>query len=66
MSIGPNALSVLHTESASAHTQHMAGIRANKAITNHVVRASAAKQFDEPGPAQSKAIETVLRSKKIA
>ena len=62
MSIGNNTLSVLHTESASAHTQHMATVRSNHAATNHIVRASAAKQFDEPSPIQAKAVEKVLRS----
>ena len=63
---GANIMAVLHAESAGAHSQHMTEIKANKAHTNNLVRSSAAKQFDEPGPAQAKAVEKVLRSKKVA
>ena len=60
-SLPKNVLTILHSESAGAHTQHMAGIKANKGLTNHIVRASAAKQFDEPSPAQARAVDKVLQ-----
>ena len=56
-----NARTLLHAESAASHTQHMTEIRANAAVTTNIVRASAAKQFDEPGPAEARAIDKVLR-----
>jgi len=65
-SIPINSRTVLNAESAAAFTQHMAEIRGNHSTTSHVVRASAAKQFDEPGPAESRAIDKVLSLPKLA
>lgn len=65
MPMGVNTLNILHTESAGAFTQHMSEIRANAAVTNHVVRASAAKQFDEPTPAQARAVDKILNLPKL-
>lgn len=51
----------LRYESSGAHAQHMAEIKASRGVTNHIVRASAAKYFDEPTPAAARAIDKVLR-----
>ena len=56
-----NIKAILHAESSAAHTQHMTSLKANKAISNFIVRASAAKQYDEPGPAQARSIDKILR-----
>ena len=69
MSVGSslpvNTRTVLNTESAAAFTHHMVEIRGNHSTTSHVVRASAANQFDEPGPAEARAIDKVLRLPKL-
>lgn len=61
MAIPTNVKTALQTEQIAAHTQHMTEIKATRAVTNGVVRTSAARQFDEPGPAEARAVDKVLR-----
>lgn len=60
-SFPPNIKTALQTESIAAHSQHMQEIKASRGVTNAIARASSVKQFDEPGPAASRAIDKVLR-----
>lgn len=57
----PNLKSHIQYESAARHSQHMGEIQASRGVSNAILRFSAAKQYDEPGPAESRAIDKVLR-----
>ena len=61
MALPKNAKAILQTESAAAHTNHMAEVKANIANSNNVVRHSAARMVDEPSPQQARAIDKILR-----
>ena len=59
--MAPNLLDHIKYESAAGHSQHMREIQASRGVTNATLRASAVKQYDEPGAAESRAIDKVLR-----
>lgn len=59
--MSPNLKAHVQYESAARHSQHMGEIQASRGVTNATLRASAVKQYDEPGAAESRAIDKVLR-----
>ena len=65
MAMPANLKAHIQYESASAHTQLMTEARGGRSISNALVRYSAAKQFDEPNPAEGRAIDKVLRLPKF-
>lgn len=66
MALGPNLKALIEAESASGHSQQMLECRGSRGVANALVRFSAAKQYDEPGPAQARAIDKILRLPKVA
>lgn len=60
-SLPPNLKAVIQAEDAAAHTRHLGEIKASRGVVNAIVRFSAAKQFDELGPAESRAVDKALR-----
>lgn len=48
-------------ESAMAHSNHMASIKANIGNSNSIVRHTVARQLDEPSPAEARSIDKILR-----
>lgn len=64
-SLPRNARTIINAESSASFSQHMTEIRGNHSTTSHVVRASAANQYDEPGPAEARAVDKVLRLPKL-
>lgn len=65
MSLPDNVRTIIETESAAAHTQQMLECRGSRSVSNALVRFSAAKQYDEPSPAQARSIDKILRLPKI-
>ncbi len=61
MPMAPNLKSHLQYESAARHSQHMSEIQASRGVVNATLRASAVKQYDEPGVAESRAVDKILR-----
>lgn len=61
----PNIKAQIQTEGAGAHSQHMLELKASRGVSNAIVRYSAAKQFDEPGAAEARAIDKVLNLPKF-
>lgn len=57
----PNVKTLIQAEDATSHTQHLTEMKAARGITNSIVRNSAAKQFDELGPAEARSIDKALR-----
>lgn len=62
--IPANVKTKIQAASHSAHQVHMADVKANVASSNNIIRHSAARQIDEPGPAQARAIDKILRTPK--
>lgn len=60
----PRVHALLKTESAGAHTQHMAEAKSNISNSNSIVRHSAARMVDEPTPAAARSIDKILRNPK--
>mgnify|MGYP003323526347 CR=1 FL=1 len=61
MSLPDNVLAIIKAESASSHSQHMTEAKSNIANANNILRHSAVRQVDEPGPAQARAVDKILR-----
>lgn len=55
-----NVRQTIYYESLSAHTQHMSELKATRGVTNGALRASAVKQYDEPGVIESMGVRKVL------
>jgi len=57
----PNIRTTLIHRSTGNQTQHLAKIKATRGIVAAVIRAAAAKQYDEPSPQQARSIAKILR-----
>lgn len=60
-SMGTNTLTILRATSAGQFIEHVGEVRGDSAVTNHIVRASAARKFDETGATESRSVDKVLR-----
>jgi hypothetical protein len=56
-----NIRTTLIHRSTGNQTQHLAKIKASRGVSSAIVRAAAAKQYDEPSPQQARAIAKILR-----
>ena len=58
--LAPNIRQSLYYESLSGHTQHMAELKGTRGVTNATMRATATKNYDEPGAIEAMAVRKVL------
>lgn len=56
-----NVKTKLHARTIGAHGSIMAEAKQNVLSSNNIVRHSAARQLDEPSPAQARSIDKILR-----
>ncbi len=58
--LADNIRQTIYYESLGAHSQHMAELKGTRGVTNATLRATATKQYDEPGAIESMATRKVL------
>jgi len=56
----PNLKAILRGQRMASHDQHMTEVMSNIGSANNIARHAAARQVDEPGPAESRAVAKVL------
>lgn len=60
MALPVNVKAKLEASFHAAHTTYMIEAKSNVRSANNVIRHSAARMFDEPSPAQARAIDKIL------
>ncbi|HUS39591.1 MAG TPA: hypothetical protein VMX74_09075 [Pirellulales bacterium] len=60
MALPPRVKAMLKTHSHTSHQRHIGRVRSNIANSSNIVRHVAAKQLDEIGPVEARAVDKIL------